>query len=89
MRSIAFNNRSFEEYEKLRKMNKVLHKKLVKILVEMQRENPWEGTGKPELLKGDFAGLWSRRLTEKDRIIYRFDDKMIYLFAIGGHYDDR
>jgi len=89
MRSIAFNQRSFSEYEKLRQKNKTLHKKLVKILVEMQRENPWEGTGKPELLKGNYAGLWSRRLTEKDRIIYRFDDKMIYIFAIGGHYDDK
>ena len=89
MRSIAFHNRSFEEYEKLRQKNKVLHKKLLKILIEMQRGNPWEGTGKPELLKGDYAGLWSRRLTDKDRVIYRFDDKTIYIFAIGGHYDDR
>jgi toxin YoeB len=89
MRSIAFNNRSFEEYEKLRQKNKALHKKLVKILVEMQRENPWEGAGKPELLRGNLMGLWSRRLTDKDRIVYRFDDKVIYIFAIGGHYDDR
>ncbi len=89
MRSIAFNHRSFGEYEKLCKKNKALHKRLVKILFEMQRENPWEGTGKPELLKGNYAGLWSRRLTERDRIIYRFDDKMIYIFAIGGHYDDK
>lgn len=89
MRSIVFNNRSFEEYEKLRQKNKALHKKLLKILVEMQRGNPKEGTGKPELLKRNYAGLWSRRLSDKDRIVYRFDDKMIYIFAIGGHYDDR
>ena len=89
MRSIAFNNRSLEEYEKLRQKNKALHKKLLKMLIEMQRGNPWEGTGKPELLKGDYAGLWSRRLSDRDRLIYRFDDKMIYIFAIGGHYDDR
>lgn len=87
MRSIAFNNRSFEEYEKLRQKNKALHKKLLKILIEMQRGNPSEGTGKPEKLKRDYAGLWSRRLTDKDRLVYRFDDKMIYIFAIGGHYD--
>lgn len=89
MRSIAFSNTSFTAYEKLRLKNKVLHKKLVKILIELQRNNPWEGTGKPEPLKGDYAGLWSRRLSEKDRLIYRFDDETIYIFAIGGHYDDR
>ena len=88
MRSIAFNNRSLEEYE-LRQKNKPLHKKLLKILSEMRRGNPREGTGKPELLKGNYAGLCSRRLTDKDRVVYRFDDKMIYIFAIGGHYDDR
>lgn len=89
MRSIAFNNRSFEEYEKLRKKNQVLHKKVVKMLVSMQRGNPMDGIGKPESLKGDYFGLWSRRLTAKDRLIYRFDDRIIYIFAIGGHYDDR
>ncbi len=85
MRLIAFSSRSFEEYEKLRQKNKALHKKLLKILVEMQRGNPWEGVGKPDPLKGNYSGLWSRRLSEKDRVIYRFDDKMIYVFAIGGH----
>ncbi|KAA3616524.1 MAG: Txe/YoeB family addiction module toxin [Calditrichaeota bacterium] len=89
MRSIAFNNRSFEEYEKLRRKNKTLHKKLLNLLIEMQRGKPWEGIGKPELLKGNYAGLWSRRISDRDRVIYRFDDKMIYIYAIGGHYDDR
>ena len=55
----------------------------------MQRGNPVEGTGKPEILKGNYKGLWSRRLSDKDRLIYRFDDEIIYVFAIGGHYDDR
>ncbi|MBY5958662.1 Txe/YoeB family addiction module toxin [Membranicola marinus] len=88
MRSIAFHNRSFQEYEKLRQKNKKLHIKLLKILVEMQRSNPWEGTGKPEMLKGEYSGLWLRRLNAKDRLIYRFDEKTIYIFAIGGHFDD-
>jgi len=89
MRSIAFHNRSFEEYEKLRIKNKLLHRKLQKMIIEMQRRNPWEGTGKPEPLKGKYSGLWSRRLSAKDRLVYRFDEKMIYIFAIGGHYDDK
>ncbi|WP_327036631.1 type II toxin-antitoxin system YoeB family toxin [Methylophaga lonarensis] len=35
----------------------------------------------------NLAGLWSRRISQKDRLIYRFDEKSIYIFAIGGHYD--
>ncbi|MFM8333298.1 MAG: type II toxin-antitoxin system YoeB family toxin [Candidatus Methylumidiphilus sp.] len=45
------------------------------------------GTGKPEALKHQLSGFWSRRLSQKDRLIYRFDDTQLYIFAIGGHYD--
>lgn len=45
------------------------------------------GLGKPEPLKHTLSGLWSKRISQKDRLIYRFDDKSIYIFAIGGHYD--
>ncbi|MBI5017154.1 MAG: type II toxin-antitoxin system YoeB family toxin [Deltaproteobacteria bacterium] len=51
---------------------------------EMRRGNPATGTGKPEPRKHGLSGLWSRRLSLKDRLIYRFDDEHIYVFAIGG-----
>jgi len=53
----------------------------------MQRGDPAIGTGKPEPLRHDLSGLWSRRLSLKDRLIYRFDEGAIYVMAIGGHYD--
>lgn len=59
------------------------------MLKEMQRGNPSEGIGKPELLKGELSGFWSRRLSQKDRLIYKFDDNAVHIFAIGGHYDDK
>ena len=62
---------------------------MCKILKELQRNNPTEGLGKPEALRHELLGLWSRRLSQKDRLIYRFDDERIYIFAIGGHYDDK
>jgi toxin YoeB len=52
----------------------------------MLRGDPVTGIGKPEQLKHNLAGLWSRRISQKDRLIYKFDDKYIYIFAIGGHY---
>ncbi len=45
------------------------------------------GLGKPEPLKHNLKGLWSRRISQKERLIYRFDQKYIYIFAIGVHYD--
>jgi toxin YoeB len=65
-----------------------LHKSLRKLLKEMLRSgDPSSGIGKPEPLKHNLSGLWSRRISQKDRLIYRFDDDAIYIFAIGGHYD--
>ncbi|MEM7595956.1 MAG: Txe/YoeB family addiction module toxin, partial [Cyanobacteria bacterium P01_A01_bin.83] len=73
--------------EKLRAKDKKLHNNLCKILKEMLREDPSSGIGKPEPLKHNLSGFWSRRLSHKDRVIYKFDDGYIYIFAIGGHYD--
>ena len=64
-------------------------KNLIRILKEMIRKNPAEGIGKPELLRHNLSGCWSRRITQKDRLIYKFDDSSIYILAIGGHYDDK
>ena len=87
MRSIVFEGNTWKKYENLRSKDKVLHKNLCKILQEMQREDPSKGMGKPEPLRHNLSGFWARRLSQKDRVIYKFDNKSIYIFAIGGHYD--
>jgi len=53
----------------------------------MQRGNPEMGIGKPEHLKYELSGFWSRKLSQYDRVVYNFDEKSIHIFAIGGHYD--
>ena len=47
----------------------------VNSLIEQCRRTPFEGTGKPELLKGDLQGWWSRRITKEDRLVYRVEGK--------------
>ena len=84
MRSIAFEGNTWSVYEDLRKKDKTLHRNLCLILKEMQRGNPAEGLGKPEQLKHELTGFWSRRISHYDRVIYRFDDYSIHIFAIGG-----
>ncbi|ARU55738.1 MAG: Txe/YoeB family addiction module toxin [Pseudomonadales bacterium] len=88
MRSLVFEGRTWEIYEALREKDKKLHKALCKILKEMLREDPSKGIGKPEQLRHNLSGFWSKRISQKNRLIYKFDDKAIYIFAIGGHYDD-
>lgn len=88
MRSLVFEGDTWAAYEELREKDKRLHKSLCKLLKEMIRsDDPSVGLGKPEALKHNLSGLWSRRLSQKDRLIYRFDSETIYIFAIGGHYE--
>lgn len=88
MRSIVFEGNTWMVYEELRSKDKMLHKNLCKILKELQRENSEKGIGKPEPLKHDLTGFWSRKLSQYDRLIYKFDENSIHIFAIGGHYED-
>ena len=88
MRSLVFEGDTWKAYEQLREKDKKLHKALCKLLKEMLRGDPSSGIGKPEMLKHNLVGLWSRRMSQKDRLIYKFDEKYIYIFAIGGHYND-
>ncbi|MGL6339997.1 MAG: Txe/YoeB family addiction module toxin [Waterburya sp.] len=88
MRSLVFEGNTWAIYEELREKDKKLDKNLCKLLKEMLRQDPSVGSGKPEPLKHNLSGFWSRRLSQKDRIIYKFDDHYVYIFAIGGHYDN-
>lgn len=87
MKSLVFEGSTWAAYEKMRKQDKKLHKALCKLLREILRSDPSSGLGKPERLKHNLSGLWSKRISQKDRLIYKFDDNCIYIFAIGGHYD--
>ena len=68
--------------------DKATIKRIEKILKELS-ENPFEGTGKPEALKYEYTGFWSRRLNLKDRIIYQVNEDIIVVFIVSaiGHYN--
>ncbi|RKZ70424.1 MAG: Txe/YoeB family addiction module toxin [Gammaproteobacteria bacterium] len=87
MRSLVFEGNTWAADQELRLKDKKLHKALCRILKEMLRDDPGAGTGKPEPLKHNLSSLWSRRISQKDRVIYKYDKDYIYIFAIGGHYD--
>ena len=87
MRSLVFEGNTWVAYEELRQKDKKLHNTLCRLLKEMLRDDPSIGTGKSESLKHNLAGLWSRRISQKDRVIYKYDKDYLYIFAMGGHYD--
>ena len=62
-------------------------RKINTLLKDIER-NGHTGLGKPEALRHNMSGYWSRRITEKDRLIYRFAETTISIAACTGHYDD-
>ncbi len=65
-------------------------KRLERIFLELE-ENPALGIGQPEKLGHQYAGLWSRRINQKDRLIYIIDDELVtvYIVTAKGHYNDK
>jgi len=57
-------------------------------LFEECRRNPFEGIGKPEPLRNDKSGLWSRRITEEHRMVYEVTSEFIIVHSLHGHYED-
>ena len=64
---------------------KILRK--VNFLIQDIERNGNEGVGKPECLKHELGGLWSRRITPEHRLIYKIEDNQIYILQCRGHYD--
>lgn len=62
--------------------------KRILLLLQNVRENPWSGIGKPEPLKHQLRGLWSRRIDLEHRLIYSFDEKYVYIWQARFHYVD-
>jgi len=74
----------------LKSGDKASVKKLEQIFIELSI-HPASGVGKPEKLKFEFSGYWSRQINKKDRLVYRIDEEIITVFVISakGHYDDK
>ena len=64
--------------------------KLMKMVDEL-KEHPMTGTGKPEYLKHDKRGVWSRRITQKHRLIYKIHNHIVVVEVVSsyGHYGDK
>lgn len=57
--------------------------KRITTLIEDIKKHPFTGKGKPEPLKGDLKGLWSRRINDEHRMVYSISDGMIYIYILS------
>lgn len=71
---VLFSPHAWEEFEYWRETDQKVEKKIRKLIKECTR-HPFQGTGKPEGLKGDLSGFWSRRITGEHRLVYRVSGK--------------
>jgi toxin YoeB len=85
MRKILFTPIAFEQYNDWQMDNKQVFAKLQKLIKETTK-TPFEGTGKPEALKYDYAGYWSRRITDEHRLVYRVEEDFIEFISCKFHY---
>ena len=85
MRKVAFLTRSFGEFNQWAIEDKKIYVKIVNIIKDIQRD-PFSGLGKPEALKYDLSGLWSRRITEEHRLVNRVSDEEIVIVSCKFHY---
>lgn len=88
---LVFSKTALEDIEKHKKSgDKPTLKKIEKLLNELM-EHPTTGTGKPELLKYESVGLYSRRINQKHRLIYSIENKIVtvHVLTLWGHYGDK
>lgn len=90
MSSPRFTEDAWYEYIAWQGEDKKTLKKINNLIKDIMRNGPDEGEGKPEALKGNLSGLFSRRINEKDRLVYRFlSDDVFEIISCQGHYDDK
>lgn len=84
--SVLWEDRAWNEYLQWQSEDKKTLKKINKLIKDSQR-TPFEGIGKPEPLKDNLSGLWSRRINDADRLVYDFKDGKIRIISCKGHYE--
>ena len=85
MRGLQLDNRAFEELREWAAENPKTLQRILRIIEECQRD-PFKGIGKPEPLKGDLKGYWSRRINDEDRLIYKVTEDFIIIRSMKEHY---
>ena len=82
---LAFEPSAWEDYLYFKDNDKSISKKIDRLIKESLRE-PFSGIGKPEKLKGNLSGYWSRRITQEHRLVYKYEDDILIIASCRFHY---
>ena len=85
-RRIVFEASAFEDFNDWAKLDKKIYRKIVKLIKNIDR-SPFSGLGKPEPLKHELSGYWSRRINDRHLLVYKVTDTEIIIIACKYHYD--
>ena len=82
----TFSADAWEQYLSWQEQDKKTLRRINELLRDISRGG-YEGIGKPEPLKNELSGWWSRRINEKDRLVYRIEDDVCKIIQCRGHYE--
>lgn len=88
MRTVVFAPDAISQLKKFKSINPKLVFKILDLIENIQQQ-PFAGLGKPEALKGELQGYWSRRIDHEHRLVYTITDKHIHIQSCYGHYSDK
>jgi toxin YoeB len=88
MKRIVFSKNAWEEYVSWQTEDKKMLKKINSLIRDIQ-SSPFDGIGKPEPLKYDLAGLWSRRIDREHRLVYKVEGNDVFIYSCRYHYDNQ
>ncbi len=83
---LTFSEDAWEDYLYWQKIDRKMVKKINELIKTIKR-TPFEGIGKPEPLKYDLAGFWSRRIDQEHRLVYQVINEELLIYACRYHYD--
>jgi toxin YoeB len=86
MRRVVFEGSAFEDFTDWGKQDKKTFAKICGLIRDIQRSS-FSGLGKPEPLKHDLAGYWSREINEEDRLVYKVTNDAIIVASCKYHYE--
>jgi toxin YoeB len=87
IRKVVFEPNAFDDFNEWSQLDKKLYKKIVELIKDIDR-SPFSGLGKPEQLKYELSGFWSRRINSEHRLVYSVTDTEIIIISCRYHYDD-
>lgn len=85
MSNLSFSEKAWQDYLYWQTQDKKTLKRINQLLQDIER-NGYSGIGKPEPLKGDLTGYWSRRIDDVNRIVYKLSDDVIEILQCKSHY---